>query len=98
MIYTGYGLLIGAAMGLLTGALLSIAPWIASVIGAGLGLVVGSVVDAWRAKDDQVRRSSGSRTKPNAARHVYVTPCIRNAVHSIGMSTPRSRATRWAIS
>jgi len=76
LIYTGYGLLIGAAMGLLTGALLSIAPWIASVIGAGLGLVVGSVVDAWRAKDDQVRRSSEfeDETECSSSR-------IRDAMH-----------------
>lgn len=51
--YTGYGLVIGAALGLLVGTLLSGALWSAPVIGAGLGLVVGAVVDAWRAKDDQ---------------------------------------------
>ena len=52
--YTGYGLVIGAALGLLIGTLFSAALWIAPAIGAGLGLVVGAVVDAWRAKDDQV--------------------------------------------
>jgi uncharacterized membrane protein len=52
--YTGYGLVIGAALGLLIGTLLSVARWIAPAMGAGLGLVVGAVVDVWRAKDDQV--------------------------------------------
>jgi len=97
--YTGYGLVIGAALGLLIGALVSGTLWIAPVIGAGLGLVVGAVVDVWWApRTIGSRRSSASEDEPNAARHVYVTPCIRNAVYSIGMSMPRSRATRRAIS
>jgi type IV secretory pathway TrbD component len=52
--YTGYGLVLGAALGLLIGTLFSLALWIAPVIGAGLGLVVGAAIDAWRAKDDPV--------------------------------------------
>ena len=49
--FTGYGLVLGAALGLLVGTLLSADLWIAPVIGAGIGLTVGAVVDGRRAKN-----------------------------------------------
>ena len=49
--FTGYGLVLGAALGLLVGTLLSAELWIASVVGAGIGLIVGAVVDGRREKN-----------------------------------------------
>jgi hypothetical protein len=51
--YTGYGLVIGAALGLLVGTLLTSELWIAPAIGAALGLVVGAVFDGRRSGDQQ---------------------------------------------
>jgi hypothetical protein len=48
--YTGYGLAIGAAIGLLAATLLSSEIWIAPVIGAALGLLVGAVLDTRRSR------------------------------------------------
>ena len=73
MDYTGYGLVVGAALGLLVGALLTSTLWLAPAIGAAFGLIVGSIIDTQAFKE-------------------------RLSLQSIGMSTPRSRATRRAIS
>jgi outer membrane lipoprotein SlyB len=51
-VYTGYGLVLGAALGLLLGTLFSEGSWIAPSLGAVLGLIVGSIVDARRTKGD----------------------------------------------
>ena len=45
---TGYGLVMGAALGLLAGVLLSSELWVWPLIGAALGLVVGATMDANR--------------------------------------------------
>jgi hypothetical protein len=51
--YTGYGLAIGAALGLLVGTLLTAQLWIAPVVGAALGSIAGAVLDMRRSKDRQ---------------------------------------------
>ena len=48
--YTGYGLVLGAALGLLVGTLLTAPVWIALLIGAGVGLIIGATVDGYRAR------------------------------------------------
>jgi tetrahydromethanopterin S-methyltransferase subunit C len=48
--HTGYGLVIGAAIGLLVATLFADQIWIAPVIGAALGIVVGAVLDARRSR------------------------------------------------
>jgi len=48
-LFTGYGLVLGAALGLLVGTLLSAELWIALVVGAGIGLMIGAAVDGRRA-------------------------------------------------
>ena len=50
---TGYGLVLGAALGLLVGTLFALELWLAPLVGAGLGLIIGAMVDARRAKDDR---------------------------------------------
>jgi Glycine zipper len=90
--YTGYGLVLGAALGLLAGTLLSSEPWIAPLLGAAVGLVIGAMVRARRG------RTAAADVTLNALRHAFVTPCIRYALYNIGMSMPRSFATRRAMS
>lgn len=51
--YTGYGLILGAALGLLIGTIFSAELWIAPVVGAALGTLVGAIVD--------MRRSTGKK-------------------------------------
>jgi uncharacterized membrane protein len=51
-LYTGYGLVLGAALGLLFGTLVASEIWLAPAVGAAIGLVVGSIVDARRSKDE----------------------------------------------
>jgi hypothetical protein len=68
--YTGYGLVLGAALGLLAGTLLSSELWIAPLLGAAVGLVIGAMVDARRGRD----RSSWCHSQCAASR-------IRDALH-----------------
>jgi uncharacterized membrane protein len=51
--YSGYGLVMGGALGLLVGTLFAFEEWLAPSIGAAIGLIVGSVVDALRVKDQE---------------------------------------------
>jgi hypothetical protein len=46
--YTGYGLAMGAALGLLASTLFASEHWIAPLIGAVVGLLVGAVIDVRR--------------------------------------------------
>jgi outer membrane lipoprotein SlyB len=50
--YTGYGLVLGAALGLLLGSLFAAGFWFAPGAGAVAGLIIGSIVDAQRSKDE----------------------------------------------
>lgn len=50
-LYTGYGLVLGAALGLLVGTLLSSAVWLGPLIGASVGLIVGAIFDAQQPKN-----------------------------------------------
>lgn len=47
-LWTGAGLVTGAALGLLMGQLMFDGAWWAPVVGTGVGLIVGAIVDALR--------------------------------------------------
>ena len=48
--YSGTGLVIGAALGLLVGTLFSATVWVAPLIGAVVGLLIGAVADSQHPK------------------------------------------------
>jgi hypothetical protein len=50
-VYTGYALVMGTALGLLIGTLFSAQLWIAPVVGAAVGTIVGAILDMRRSKD-----------------------------------------------
>ncbi len=51
--YTGYALVMGAALGLLIGTMFSAPLWIAPIVGAAIGTLVGAILD--------MRRSTGKK-------------------------------------
>jgi uncharacterized membrane protein YccC len=52
---SGFGLALGAALGLLFGTLLTEQSWLFPLVGAIVGLVIGAFVDVYRSRNGSPR-------------------------------------------